>query len=84
MKNIIILFRSDYFNGKKSTFVRGQTFSFLLLVQTCSGFYRTFYLMGTAALSPVVKRQGSEADLSPPTNAEIKKSWIYMSTPHTY
>jgi hypothetical protein len=29
------------------------------------------------ALSPGVKRQGSEADHSPPTSAAVKKMWIY-------
>jgi hypothetical protein len=33
------------------------------------------------ALSPGVKRQGREADHSPPTSAEVKKTWIYTSTP---
>jgi hypothetical protein len=33
------------------------------------------------ALSPGVKRQGREADHSPPTSAEVKKMWIYISTP---
>jgi hypothetical protein len=33
------------------------------------------------ALSPVVKRQGREADHSLPTTAEFKKMWIYTSTP---
>jgi hypothetical protein len=33
------------------------------------------------ALSPGVKRQGREADHSPPTRAEVKKMWIYTSTP---
>jgi hypothetical protein len=33
------------------------------------------------ALSPKVKRPGREADHSPPTSAEIKKMWIYTSTP---
>jgi hypothetical protein len=28
-----------------------------------------------------VKRQGPEADHSPPTSAEVKKMWIYTSTP---
>jgi hypothetical protein len=32
------------------------------------------------ALSPGVKRQGREADHSPPTSAEVKKMWIYTST----
>jgi hypothetical protein len=33
------------------------------------------------ALSPGVKRPGREPDHSPPTNAKIKKTWIYTSTP---
>jgi hypothetical protein len=32
-------------------------------------------------LSPGVKRQGREADHSPPASAEVKKMWIYRSTP---
>jgi hypothetical protein len=31
--------------------------------------------------SPEVKRPGREADHSPPTSAEVKKTWIYTSTP---
>jgi hypothetical protein len=30
---------------------------------------------------PGVKRQGREPDHSPPTSAEVKKTWIYTSTP---
>jgi hypothetical protein len=30
---------------------------------------------------PGVKRHGREADHSPPTSAELKKMWIYTSTP---
>jgi hypothetical protein len=33
------------------------------------------------ALSPGVKRPGREDDHSPPTSAEVKKIWIYTSTP---
>jgi hypothetical protein len=33
------------------------------------------------ALSPDVKRPGRETDHSPPTSAEVKKMWIYTSTP---
>jgi hypothetical protein len=32
-------------------------------------------------VSPEVKRPGREADHSPPTSAEVKKMWIYTSTP---
>jgi hypothetical protein len=30
---------------------------------------------------PGVKRQGPEDDHSPPTSAEVKKMWLYISTP---
>jgi hypothetical protein len=33
------------------------------------------------ALSPEVKRQGREADNSPPTSAEVKNTWLSTSTP---
>jgi hypothetical protein len=33
------------------------------------------------ASSLEVKRPGREADHSPPTNAEVKNTWIYASTP---
>jgi hypothetical protein len=35
------------------------------------------------ALSPGVKRQGFEADHSPPASAEVMKMWIYTFIPHT-
>jgi hypothetical protein len=34
-------------------------------------------------LSPGVKRQGREADNSPPASAEVKKTWIYTPLAHT-
>jgi hypothetical protein len=37
----------------------------------------------TGACSLGVKRPGREADYSPPASAEVKKIWIYISTPHT-
>jgi hypothetical protein len=33
------------------------------------------------ALSPGVKQPGHEVDRSPPTSAEVKKMWLYISTP---
>jgi hypothetical protein len=51
------------------------------MVQTGSEVYPTFYKMGTGDSFPGVMRQGREADLSPPTSAEVKKMWIYTSTP---
>jgi hypothetical protein len=37
--------------------------------------------MGTVGSFPGLKRQGREADHSPPASAEVKKTWIYTSTP---
>jgi hypothetical protein len=37
------------------------------------------------AVSPGIKRPGSEADHPPPASAEVKKMWIYTSTvPYTF
>jgi hypothetical protein len=35
------------------------------------------------AVSPVIKRLGREADHSPPSSAEVKNAWSYISTPNT-
>jgi hypothetical protein len=59
----------------------GQEFSFLHVVQAGSGAHPASYPMGTGALSPGVKRSGREADHSTPTSAEVKKTWVYTSTP---
>jgi hypothetical protein len=32
-------------------------------------------------LSPELKRPGREADHSPPTSPQVKKTWTYTSTP---
>jgi hypothetical protein len=37
--------------------------------------------MDTGALSPGIKRQGREVDHSLATSVEVKKMWIYSSTP---
>jgi hypothetical protein len=52
----------------------------LHVVQTGSGVHPT-YPMGTGGSFPGVKRQGRETDHSPSTSAEVKKTWIYTSTP---
>jgi hypothetical protein len=41
----------------------------------------TSYTMGTGSSFPGLKRPGREADHSPSTSAEVKKMWIYTSTP---
>jgi hypothetical protein len=43
--------------------------------------YIYLFLALLEALSPGVKRQGREANQSPPTSAEVNKMWICTSTP---
>jgi hypothetical protein len=59
---------------------RGREFSVLHVVQTGSEIHPT-YPMGTGGALPVLKQQGLETDHSPPASAEVKKIWIYTSTP---
>jgi hypothetical protein len=49
--------------------------------QTGSGVHSTSYKMGIGGSFPGVKRQEREADHSPRTSAEVKKTWVYTSTP---
>jgi hypothetical protein len=56
---------------------RVKKFSLLQIVQTGSGVHQTSYKMGTGGSFLGVKRQGREADHSPPTSAKVKKMWIY-------
>jgi hypothetical protein len=67
--------------GGSSSSGRVKKLSLLHIVQTGSGVHRTSYKMGTGGSFTGVKRQGREADKSPPTSAEVKKMWIYTCTP---
>jgi hypothetical protein len=51
----------------------GSEFSLLHIVQLGSGAH--------PSNESGVKRPGHEADHLPPTSAEVKKMWIYTSTP---
>jgi hypothetical protein len=42
--------------------------------------HSAFYPMGTRDPFPGVMRQGREADYSPPSSAEVKNAWTYIST----
>jgi hypothetical protein len=66
-------------DGSEFNSREGQEFSLLRVVKTGSGAHTAFYQMGTWALSPWVKRPGRESDDSPPTSAEVKKTWVYTS-----
>jgi hypothetical protein len=50
---------------------------FLHVVRTVPGAHRAFFRNGYRGL----KWQEREADHSPPASAEVKKMWIYTSTP---
>jgi hypothetical protein len=53
----------------------------LHVVQTGTGVHPTSYRTGTRGFSPGIKRLEREADHSPPARAEVKKMWIYTSSP---
>jgi len=39
--------------------------------------------MSAGGFTPGAKRQGREADHSPPPNSKVKNAWSYTSTPPT-
>jgi hypothetical protein len=49
--------------------------------KTGSGVHLASYPMGTAEFFAGVNRPGHKADQSSPASAEVKKMWIYTSTP---
>jgi hypothetical protein len=60
----------------------GQEFSLLHVVQTgCAPPPPAANPMGTGTRSPGVKRPGRETEHLSPNSAEVKKMWIYKSTP---
>jgi hypothetical protein len=67
--------------GREFESRQGKKFSLLHIVQTGSGVHPTSYPMGTRGSFTGDKAAGREADHSPPTSAEVKKMWIYTSTP---
>jgi hypothetical protein len=50
-------------------------------VQTGPGVTQPPIQWVSGVLSPGVKRQGHEADHSPAASAQVKKMWLYTSTP---
>jgi hypothetical protein len=59
----------------------GKEFSLLHVFQKGCWANPASYPMCTGGSFPGVKRQGREVDHSPPTSAEVKKTWVYTSTP---
>jgi hypothetical protein len=60
---------------------RGGNFSLHYRVQTDSGTHSVSYPVDTRGFSLGIKGPGREADQSPPPSAEVKKAWIYTSSP---
>jgi hypothetical protein len=59
-----------------------QEYSLFRVVDTGSGVSQPPIQWAPGALYPGVKRQGREADHSPPATAEVKKILIHTFTPH--
>jgi hypothetical protein len=54
--------------------------NFFHVAQTGSGALPASYPVGIGGSFQEVDRPGCEADLSSPSSAEVKKTWIYTST----
>jgi hypothetical protein len=73
--------RAGRLRGWSSSPVGGKNFLFSKSSRLALGSTQPPIQWVPGALSPGVKRQGHEADYYPPTSAEVKKMWIYISTP---
>jgi hypothetical protein len=67
--------------GRSSSSGRVKNFFFSTSSRPALGLTQPPIQWVPGALSPGVKRQGREADHSSLTSAEVKKIWIYTSTP---
>jgi hypothetical protein len=67
--------------GRGSSPGRVKNFLFYTSSKPALGSTQTPIQWILGALSPEVKRQGGEAGHSPPASVEVKKMWIYTSTP---
>jgi hypothetical protein len=62
-----------------------QDFSLFHSIQTCSAAHPASYRMGTGGVSHWgVKRQGREADHSPPSSTEVKNGGAIPLLPHVF
>jgi hypothetical protein len=67
--------------GRSSSPGRIKNFLFSTSSRSALGFTQPPIQRVPGALSSEVKQPGREADQSPPANVEIKKMWLYTSTP---
>jgi hypothetical protein len=59
----------------------GQEFSLLHVIQTGSGAHTASYPVDAGDSFTALKWPEREADHPPPTSFEVKKTWVYISTP---
>jgi hypothetical protein len=74
-------YRLDKRKGRSSSPVRVKQFLFSTSPKPALGPTQPPIQLVSGALSPGIKRPGREADRSPLTSAEVKKMWVYTSTP---
>jgi hypothetical protein len=61
----------------------GEEFSLLHDIQIGSGAHPASYPISIKSSFPGCKKQPRhEVDYTPPTRVKVKKTWIYMDTPH--
>jgi hypothetical protein len=67
--------------GRTSSPCRGKNFHFSTLSRSALGPTQPPIQWVPGAFSPGLKRLGREADHSPPASADVKITWMYISTP---
>jgi hypothetical protein len=80
-QNCFSLYKISFFLWR---WKRVWVFSAHHIVQTGFGAHPTSYPVVPCTLSSGVKRQGREADDSPPSSAVVKNTWVYTSTPASH
>jgi hypothetical protein len=73
--------RAGRLRGRSSNPGRVKNFYFSSSFRPALGPTQPLIQRVPGALSPGLKQAGRDADHSPETSAEVKKTWVYTSTP---
>jgi hypothetical protein len=73
--------RAERMRGRNLSPGRAKNFLWFMSMRQAPGSTQPYIQWVPGPLSLWVKRQGREADHTLPTNAEVKTTWIYTSTP---